>query len=134
MATDSIYTGLRQLLRSSTALVALVGDRIRPFGTLKQNEVLPAVTMQRVSSRRWPTFGADYGHVEVQVQVDSFAETEREALDVAEQVRLALRLTNVGGATGSPIRGTILTTERDWYEDATESYRVLQQWTIHHSE
>jgi len=130
MAEDTVYLGLRTMLASSTAFVALVPmDRVRPFGKLKQNETLPAVTLFRLSARRWPGYGRESGHADVQVQLDVYGTTERQTLDVAEQVRLALQNQSQGS-----IRGTFLNTERDWYEDQSESFRILQQWNIHHAE
>jgi len=129
MAETTVYQGLRTMLRAQAGLVALVGERIRPFGTLKQNETLPAVTLFRLSSRRWPGYGRESGHADVSVQIDSYGSTESEALAVADQVRQALQNKGLG-----VIRGTFLATERDWYEDATSTYRVLQQWNIHHAE
>lgn len=129
MAETTLYQGVRTMLRAQAGLVALVGDRIRPFGKLKQNETLPAVTVFRVSARRWPGYGRSYRHVNPSVQIDSYGTTEAEALAVAEQVRLALLDQSLG-----VIRGAFLDTERDWYEEATESYRVMQQWNIHHAE
>lgn len=129
MAEVTVYQGVRSMLTDHAPLVALVGDRIRPFGKLKQNEVLPAVTLFRLSARRWAGYGRESGHADVQLQVDSYAETEAEALAVADAVRVALQNQSAG-----VIRGTFLNTERDWYEEATETYRVLQQWNIHHAE
>lgn len=129
MAEVTVYQGVRSMLTDHAPLVALVGDRIRPFGKLKQNEQLPAVTLFRLSARRWAGYGRESGHADVQLQVDSYAETEAEALAVADAVRVALQNQSAG-----VIRGTFLNTERDWYEEATETYRVLQQWNIHHAE
>lgn len=129
MAEQTVYQGVLAMLRDRAELVALVGDRIRPMGKLKQNEVLPAVTTFRLSARRWPGYGRESGHADVQLQIDSYAETEAEALAVADEVRQALQ-----NASAGVIRGTFLNTERDWYEEATETYRVLQQWNIHHAE
>jgi len=129
VAELTVYQGLRVMLRAQASLVALVGDRIRPMGKLKQNETLPAVTMFRLSSRRWPGYGRESGHADVQVQIDSYGNTESEALATADAVRVALQNKSAG-----VIRGTFLNTERDWYEDATDTYRVLQQWNIHHAE
>ena len=134
MAGLTTLTQLRQLLLARPEVEALVGDRIRPMGRKKQNETLPVVTLLRVSSRRWPTFGKEYGHVDTVVQVDCYSRTERQALELAEQVRLALQLENVGGAEAPTIRGTFLNTERDWFEEETETFRILQQWNIHHTE
>lgn len=129
MAETTVYQGVRLMMVARSQLVALVGDRIRPFGKLKQNETLPAVTLFRLSARRWPGYGRESGHADVRLQIDTYAATEREALAVAEEVRQALQNKSSG-----VIRGTFLNTERDWYEEATQSYRVLQQWNIHHAE
>ena len=133
MATKTPYVVLRWVLANDAAVSALVGDRIRPFGKLKQNEELPAVTLYTVSARRWPGFGVSSGHVDSIVQVDCWAVTEAESLDLAEKVRLALK--DFSGAVGShTVRGTFLNTERHWYEEQSETFRVLQQWNVHHPE
>lgn len=129
MAEDAAIVGMRQLLQSSTAVTALVGERVRPFGKLKQNEVLPAITLFRLSARRWRTYGSVSEHVNPQVQLDVYAATEAEAMQVAEAARAAVQ-----DGRNDRIRGTFLATERDWYEEATESFRVLMQWDIHHTE
>lgn len=129
MTEQTAYIGCRELLRASTGVTALVGERIRPFGKLKQNEQLPAITLFRLSARRWETYGNVSEHANPRIQLDVYAATEKEALSLAEEARLAMQ-----AGSNSRIRGTFLETERDWYEEETESFRVLQQWSIHHAE
>lgn len=140
MATTTVYAGLYAYLSTVGAVTALVGStgadepRIRPMRTLKQNETLPALAIYRVAARRWPTFGSEtYGHVGAIVQIDAYAETVADALALADAVREALEGWS-GGSVAPRIRGTLLNTEQDWYEEESETFRVLQQWTIHHSE
>lgn len=140
MATDTVYAGLYAYLSTIPGVTALVGStggdepRIRPMRTLKQNETLPAIAIYRVAGQRWPTFGSDtYGHTAATVQIDAYADSVADALALADAIRDALQGWS-GGAVAPAIRGTFLATEQDWYEEASKTYRALQQWIIHHSE
>lgn len=133
MSEDTVHRAIYGHLSGSTGLTALVGTRIRPFRTLKQDEDQPAVVFSRISADRFPGYGGEADHVRVILQVDCYANGRLECLDVAEQVRL--RLKDWSGSTAYPaIRGTTLEDEREFYEPQSETYRVLMQYQVHHSE
>ena len=90
-----IETALHSFLRDTTAIAAIVADRIAPMERA-QDEPLPALTYQVISNVPDYHLGGESGHSVARIQIDCWAETYLAVKQLAEQVRLA-----VSGYTGT---------------------------------
>ena len=107
---------IRDALVADAGVTALVGQRVSPI--LKaQDTTLPAITLQRISivpqNHLTGDGDLDYGRV----QLDVWATTYVEARSVADACRTALAAYQ-------------LELESDDYDPDTETYRVIQDWSV----
>ena len=109
---------VRDVLVASAGVTALVGQRVSPM--LKAQDIaLPAIVLQRISvtpQNHLQGFGNLDGN---RVQLDSWATTYIVARQVADAARTALQAA-----------GYVLGLESDDYDSATQTYRVIQDWSI----
>lgn len=94
-------------LTTFAGLTALVGTNIYPL-LLPQDAPLPAVVFQTISEPRISSFGVDTGDVHARVQVTAFSPKSagaKAALDIKEQVRLALQRFSGGNIRDSFVEG-----------------------------
>ena len=107
------------VLKNNSAVSALVGTRIRPL-TLGQDEPLPAVVYQRVSTVPVTSLDGDSGVDAVRIQVSCWAETYSGARALASAVRAAVTA------------GMVAVTEMDIddRDEATQHYRVILDFRI----
>lgn len=107
------------VLKNDSAVSALVGTRIRPLN-LKQEDALPGVVYQRVSTVPVTSLDGDSGVDAVRIQVSCWAETYSGARALAAAVRAAV--------TG----GMVAVTEMDIddRDEATQHYRVILDFRI----
>lgn len=100
------------------------------YATLIPQEVsYPAVRYARVSSTREMNFDEVENFVRSVFQVDTYAETPTQALSTADSIKTALN-----DYQGGNIQETRIDTEFEMYEDDVKLYRVMQQFTIWHTE
>lgn len=92
---------------------AICGDRIRPI-KLSQNEILPAISLQRITADHGGSLGGDTSNcTRVYLQIDCWAKTYGETKALAAAVRTAMKTIK-----SMPIDST------DFYEDDTDTHRV----------
>lgn len=116
-------------------LYALLTSRISPATndvypiTIPQEVDYPAIRYARISSTREMNFDEVENWVRTVFQFDVYAETPIGAISTAESVKAALNDYSGGG-----IQKIRLDTEFEMYEDEVDLYRVMQQFTIWHTE
>ena len=107
-------------LVADTTVHAVCADRIRPV-KLKQDETLPAVTVQRVTADFGGSLQGDTTNkTRAYVQVDCYAKTYGAVDSLVTAVRTAMKslTTSAGHSRAIPIDST------DFYEDVDETFRV----------
>lgn len=119
-------------LQAVTAVTDLVGTRVVP-APLEQDSAFPAVVYQRISAAREHAMGSDPGLAMPRVQIDSWAQTYKAAVELAAEVRGALSRFR-GTVTGVEILDAFLENERDDYDQDRELHRVQQDYRIWHRE
>lgn len=117
-------------LAASSALVALVGDRLQ-WGLREQATVLPAVTLNKVSGGPIYVDEGEVGLSEQRVQIDCWAVSFGDATALAREVR-----TQLSGWFDSAFRYISLDVERDLSEgganQAKYEYRTSMDFIILH--
>ena len=111
-----IETAIYQRLAAFAGLTALVGGASAPRITphlLTQDTAYPAVTYFVVSAPRETAMGSDPGIVHARMQVECWALKYLDAVNVAEQVRLALQRYR-GTVAGTVILDTFIDDMRDF--------------------
>lgn len=76
---------LMQRLAGSNSVQSLVSDRIRPM-VLNENEEIPAIRYEMVSTDRWGRLTGGAGEATTRVQFDCYGNESDEAAAVAEAV------------------------------------------------
>lgn len=108
------------------------GERLYPMGKRPQESPLPAVTYQVVAG---PTSHYSHGGPmdhEVSFQFDCWAEDADDAMDLAEELRLALDGYR-GEWSGYRIGSVFLSVVLDDYETTTGLFRRTRQAEVHYS-
>jgi hypothetical protein len=114
---------------------ALITTRTSPQMTevypvsIPQTAVYPAVSYMRISSVRNVNFSEVEDWVRTVFEVNCYAESFNEALNLAEDAKAALN-----GYRGGNIQLIRLDNELEMLEDAVDLYRVAQQYTVWHKE
>jgi len=94
----SVESAIYSILAHNGPVAQHVGTRIRP-GRANQNDSLPFLIYERISTERFPHMEGDTGLEHVRMQVSCWGATYESAKEVAEAVRSALhmyRASNVG--------------------------------------
>lgn len=97
--------------------------------TIPQEVEYPAVRYARISSVRGMNFDEVENWVRTVFQVDTYAETPNQAISTAETIKAA-----INDYRGGDIQGIRLDSEFEMYEDGVDLYRVMQQFTVWHTE
>ncbi len=116
-----------------TAIVGVgAAARIYPV-EIAQGAILPAITYQRITGPKISAMGADTGLTRPLFQVDCWAETYREADDLAEAVRAALQRWK-DTVLGIVVQQTTLENMTDLHEDEDDTHRVSMDFRFSHLE
>lgn len=134
MTIDGAVLGRLKAVSAVTTIVGS-GSSARIYALkLPQNPTLEAITFQQISGLRAHAFGVDRGTVEARFQVDIWGNTHEEARDLADAIRgdgAASALSRWSGTQDSTVvQDVLLNTELVFYEEATEDYRVMQDYSI----
>lgn len=127
----SVETEIRARLLANGTVSGLIGTRCYPM-KLPQDPTLPALVMFRVSGPRIGHLTGASGWGKARIQIDSWAETYLGAQALAAGVRGSLHR-YIGTLTTVKV-AISLDNERDDYDDEVEWYRVIQDYTVTHSE
>lgn len=127
----SLETELRTRLAADGTVSGLVSTRIYPI-KLPQNPTYPALVYRRISGPRLRHMTGTSGRGEARIQIDSWATSYVGAQALAAAVRSSLHgfigsLTTLDVAIG-------LANEIDDYDEDAEKYRVIQDYTVQHTE
>ena len=126
-----IEQGLLTHLQADAGITAIVDGRIDAVVS-PQNETLPRITFQRISSNRVMSFGGPSGLTRGRFQIDCWAATYDDSKNLAEAVRLAMD--GFSGLMGDvPVR-VILLTDNDLFEANPKTYRVSMDFAIWYEE
>jgi hypothetical protein len=126
-----LETALYDYLTADGGITVLVGDRIYP-NRLKEGAVIPAISWNRVSARRIYTFDAfedTDAWTQARIQVNCWAYTAEEAIEVGEAVLLALSGYD-GDMSGQLIGSSFADNELDMYEAPTKFHRRILDFLI----
>ena len=118
----SIESELYSKIKNDSA-VAGITTRIYPV-QIPAKTSLPAIRYMRLSTERFSTMGEDAGIAGAAYQIDCWAETQVQAIDLRDKVRIALQRWR--DSTSSPvIQDTFIEAERDMgWEDDLKAYRT----------
>ncbi len=117
----AVETKLVALLSATSAITALVKDRIYPL-ILPQNQDLPAISYTRIIGMPVYSLKGYSGLDNVHVQIDCWASTYAGAKAVAAAVLAAID-------TATTFKG-VMSGDRDMYEDDVQIYRVSMDWSL----
>lgn len=113
---------LLNTLRASEGLKNIVGNKIFALH-IPQGTKLPCVSFQRISGNPANTLLGYSGLEQIELQVDAWATTYAQAKSVAKAIREAI-----------PTQGSLwaahLRRDVDLYEEGTEYYRVMMNYTV----
>lgn len=122
MLENKIYKHLSTVNGVST----YIGTRIYPL-ILPQNPTYPAITYQRIDTRRFYTLGGDNGTGEIpRMQIDIWSTSYEQGRNIATSIKTAM-----DGATA------FLTNDynqTDLYEPDVQLYRIQQDFVIANNE
>jgi len=122
MLENKIY----QHLSTSTGVSAYIGTRIYPL-VLPQNPTIPAITYQRIDTRRFYSLNGDNGTGEVpRMQIDIWSTSYEQGKSIATAIKSAM-----DSATA------FLTSDynqTDLYEPDVLLYRIQQDFVIANNE
>ena len=132
---STIQDALYSRLSGYGGLSALVSTRISPL-RMKEDQALPAVTFQRISGVPIKAMGADPGTVASRFQVDCWGDRigdggYSDAVGVAVQVKAALQRYG-GTVSGVVIQQIFLENELEFYEEGTDTVRVMLDFIVWH--
>lgn len=96
---------------------------------IPQEVTLPAVRYARISSVRGMNFDEVEDWVRTVFQVDTYGNSLNEAITTAESIKAG-----VNDYRGGNIQRIRIDSEFEMFEDDTSLYRVMQQYTIWHTE
>ncbi len=126
-----LEVALHDYLSADTGITALVGDRIYP-SRLKEGSVIPAISWNRVSARRIYTFDAfedTDAWAQARIQINCWAYTPLEAMEIGEAVLLALSGYD-GDMSGQLIGSSFADNEFDLYEATPKFHRRILDFII----
>lgn len=123
---------IRARLAAVSAVSSLVGDRIRPL-KLEQQTTYPAVLYRRVSARPVSTMGEDDALTGTLYEVESWAETQADAVDLARKVRAALARWG-GIAGGVTVQQVFFESEIHFYDPELRVHRISQDYAVWYQE
>jgi len=126
MATieDAIYSKLS----GTSGITALVGRRIYPV-VLPQKCKLPAITYDKVSDPQIHTMGSESNPCHPRFTIHVWGETLKNVIDIAEQVKTALKY-YTGTIASMIIQRIYYDNETDIYEPQTETYHRALDFLI----
>ncbi len=136
MATIELEEGLYHYLISQPNIAAYVAGRVYEMD-LPQNPTWAAITFQRISTDPDYVQSGQSGYVTVQLQIDSWASTRKEARQLATQVRMSL--SGYKGLFSSPdgdltVESCFLLDDKPMpmepTEEVTAKGRVVQEYKI----
>ena len=129
----SMKSSIITYLNTKTGVTDLVGSRIR-FGFSEQADALPRIVIHNIDNSHEHHLTAAAGFVQGRFQFDCFGETPLQALNVSEQLRLALD--GFRGTMGDVYVSTcLLDSERDNTDQPVEGahrgvYSVQQDYLL----
>jgi len=127
----SLESELRTRLAADGTISGLVSTRIYPL-KLPQNPTYPAIVFRRISGPRLRHITGASGRGDGRIQIDSWATTYTGAQTLAAAVRASLH-GYIGLLTTLKVAIT-LANEIDDYDEDAEKYRVIQDYTLAHTE
>lgn len=127
-------------LTTNAGLAALVGDRVYPKKLPQpkppKKPTLPAIVYHRITTPREHDQDGSANLHSPLWQFDCFATTDGQASEVARVLRLALDgfAGTMGGVGGVAVDAAFVEDEQDDYDDTTEFFRSIVDFTIMHHE
>lgn len=125
---SQIGAAIRDVLITNTKVNNVVSGRVR-FLALPQNAILPYLTYTLLSDTPSDTLQGMAGLFNCSFQIDCWAKTYGEAVNLGEKVRLALQ--GYGGINkGIEIQGIYLINEMDSFEAEIINYRKILRFEV----
>ncbi len=121
MLENKIYAHLSTVSGVST----YIGTRIYPV-ILPQDPTLPAITFQRIDTRKYYSFQGDNGGESPRVQIDIWSTGYDQGRSIATAIKTAM-----DAATAYKV---IDFDQRDLYEPDVENYRIQQDFVLWNQE
>lgn len=130
-----IETAIMTLLRATTGVTALVGDRIY-FVQSPQDTGKPYIVISKVDAPRLHSHEGADGIAHPRFQFSIFDEHYGDCKAVAAAIQAALQgySGTMGGAGGVAVNGVFYEDENDFYEESSGLYHVACDYIIWHKE
>jgi len=124
-----IETAINEILRTDTAIQALVGTRIY-YVRSPQSADYPNITFQRRSTQRNRHLGGPSGVSRATFQIDCWATTQKVARQLADFVRL--RIDDFGGVAGDHLiqRAYVDDDLDNWEQDLAGKDAIIGRVTL----
>lgn len=127
MIEETIYS----LITGDAAFAAVAADRLFPV-ILPKIPTLPAVTYQRITTRRSYATAGPIDLNRIRIQFDCWAATYPQAKDL-QHILLTI-LEDPSRVTGTAIQSIQLDTASDGYADDARLYRVSMDFIVYATE
>lgn len=121
--------GVHARLTASAGVIALTTTSRVYAQVLPQGCDVPAITVQRISTRHESAMGVDSSLVWARMQISSWAKQQSQAHNLAAAVKGALKRWR-GTAAGVAVEETFLLNEHVRYEDERKLHRVIQDFGL----
>lgn len=119
-----IESKIINILLGITDLVALVDQRIK-FNHLDQNAILPAVLLTEISRIPYETLNSISQNFKMRLQIDIFAKTGIETINIANLIRLG-----IDGYQGQGISSSRFVEQFDDFDSEIPNSRKIQEFEI----
>ena len=113
---------LRNTLLGSTALTAIVGNKVFPM-VMPQGTLLPAVSFQKISGVPANCLYGPTGLEEITVQIDAWAMSLSVVKNMAKAIRAVMPTTGVTW-------GARLTMDEDLFDAEAKVYRICMSYDV----
>jgi hypothetical protein len=126
----SMEASLITYLLAQTAITSIVSTKIK-YMQLDENTTLPAIIINRISGTPIERQEAKSKECSTRYQIDTFATSYNQALDISNKIRLALDGYS-GTMSGTRVSAIRLLDETDDFEPELNNIRVIQDFQIFH--
>lgn len=128
----SIEDAIYGKLNADANVTAIVGNRIFPI-KMPDRTAMPAISYARVTGPRVESFQGSSTLAHPLYQIDCWAKTHRQMIDLAAKVRNSLQGFQ-GTVASVKIQGILFENDMDLYEEDTETYHRALDFRIWYDE
>lgn len=128
----SIFEALRSRVLTSGTIVTLLTDRIY-YQKLPDNTLFPAISIEKVSSRRLQTLQGYSGLTDAFFSINIFSRSGGDSETIAKEVKTVLDGFR-GTISGVDVQAVLSDNEINLWEQDTEVYHIVSDFRIFYVE